>query len=60
MIFALFGNTLLEGVCIRLTWHMLWIWRRSYACFWQLSLSVIRSVMTFLRQIWHCLRCFCY
>jgi len=40
------GNTLLEGVSIRLTWHMSWIWRRVYACLW-LSLSVIRSIMTF-------------
>jgi len=40
-----------------MTWHMLWIWRKFYA---QLSLSVIRSVMTFWVQICHCLRCLCY
>jgi len=58
-----YGNTLLEGVCIRLAWllhnhdmtHV--IWRRFHACLWQLSLSVIRSMMTFLMQIWLCLRC---
>ncbi len=27
---------------------MSWIWKRFYACLWQLSLSVIRSVMSFL------------
>jgi len=51
-----FGNSLLKGVCIRLTWH-LHNHDKFYACLWQLPLSVIRSVMIFLMQIWHCLRC---
>jgi len=38
------SNTLLEGVCIR----RIWIWRKFYACLWQLSLSVIRSTLTIL------------
>jgi len=44
------GNTLLEGVCIRLTllWHMLWIWR-YYAWLWQLSLALFVS----FAQLWH-------
>ncbi len=44
------GYTLLENVCLRLTWHMWWIWRYFYACLWQLSLSVICSFMSFLMQ----------
>ncbi len=48
-----------------MTWHlhnhdtfiiMTWqIWRFFYACLWQLSLSVIRSVMSFLMQRWQTL-----
>ncbi len=53
-IWYVIGNTLLEGVCVSLTRHMSWIWRRIYACLWQLSLSVILSVMSFLMlQRWH-------
>jgi len=47
------GNTLLKGVCIRLTWHlqnhdMTYMNMKEV----QLSLSVIGSIMTFLMQIW--------
>jgi len=54
-----FGNTLLEGVFIRLAWHlhnhdMSWIWNRVYACLWQLSLSVFHSIMTLFKMLlWH-------
>ncbi len=54
-------------LCIRLTWHLhnhdmthVMNMKVFYACLWQLSLSVIRSVLYFLMQRWHCLRCLCY
>jgi len=57
---AIKGNTLFEGVCIRLTWHIhnhdmthVMNMKVFYACLWQLSLSVIHSVMSFLMQRWH-------
>ncbi len=45
------GNTLLEGVC-KMTWHNITCheYEGFYACLWQLSLSVIRSVISFLMQ----------
>jgi len=54
------GNTLLKGVCIRLTWHlhthdMTYVMNmKEVLCMFR---SVIRSVMTFYIQIWCCLRC---
>jgi len=33
---------------------------RVCTCLWQLSLIVFRTIMIFLMQIWHCLRCLCY